>query len=196
MPPPPPPPSGPSFHTCSCAGCVAASVIVVPPTASTYGWLASSVVETGFCPGCTVDFAVYFFAGVAAGVAGGVQERLPLRGRLLEEVALGLLDARLAVLRLLLARLAPARGDDLVAVFVDHRRDLREFAGERFRGLVHVDARAGRHRGDVLDVEDRLAFAGPLRRAPFDRDHAEAADHARRGGCPEVAACRNAGCRR
>ena len=130
---------------------------------------------------------MYFFARVAARVAGGVQERLSLGGRLLEEVALGLLDARLAVLRLLLARLAPAGGDDLVAVFVDHRRDLREFAGDRFRRLVHVDARAGRHRGDVLHVEDRLALAGPGR-APFHRDDVQAADHARRGGRPEVAA--------
>src|SRR5690348_17996374 len=44
MPPPPAPHAAPSFQTCSDAGCVALS-IVVPPAATTYGWLDGSSTE-------------------------------------------------------------------------------------------------------------------------------------------------------
>src|ERR1700733_8310763 len=49
IPPPPPPPTTPSFQTCSSGGELASS-IAVPPTPSTYGWLAGSSTDTGFCP--------------------------------------------------------------------------------------------------------------------------------------------------
>ena len=42
-------------------------------------------------------------------------------------------------------------------------------------------------RGDVLDVEDRLAAAGACRLAAVDRDHVQPLEHARGGGGAEVA---------
>ncbi len=129
-------------------------------------------------------FPVVFFAAVAAVVAGGAEERLALRGSLLEEEAQGLLRAGLPGGLLLLACLAVAGGDDLVAVFVDHRRDLRHFPPRGFRVLVHVDVGAGRHRGDVLDVEQRLPVgARALGDASFESDHGQPPEHrARRRG--------------
>ena len=49
IPPPPAPQSAPSFQTCSLGGWVAASM-VVPPTDTTYGWLAGSSTDRTFWP--------------------------------------------------------------------------------------------------------------------------------------------------
>src|SRR5205807_5502312 len=97
-------------------------------------------------------------AVVAALVAGGREDGLALGGRLLEDDVLGLLDAGRALLDGLLAE-PPARRHDLVDVVVDDLGVLVERAEGRVRSLVDVDARARRERGDVLDVENRLAEA-------------------------------------
>ena len=80
-------------------------------------------------------FPVHFFAVVTAAVAGRPEERLPLRGPLLEQEVERLLGSRLSFLLLFLARLAVARGDDLVAVFVHHRRYLGNFVRRASSGF-------------------------------------------------------------
>jgi hypothetical protein len=133
-------------------------------------------------------FAVHFFAVVTAAVAGRTEEGLPLRGALLEEEVERLLGARLAFLLLFLAGLAVAGGDDLVAVFVDHRGDLRYFPGGRFGVLVDVDFGAGRHRGHILDVEQRLAVqTWAFQRPAFEGDRVQAFHHPRGSRGAEVA---------
>ena len=189
MPPPPPPPTAPSFQTCSSGGELASS-IAVPPTPSTYGWLAGSSTDTGFWPriggGGLLRVAV-----VRAVVAGGREHGLALRGRLLEQVVLGFLEALLPGLQGLLAE-APAGRDDLVAVGVDDRRVLVERVvdvgvGVRRRAGVDVDLGAGRDRRQILDVEARLAGAGSVRLAAVDRVQVQAPDHLRRPRGAEVA---------
>ena len=53
IPPPPAPAKAPSFQTCSDGGCEALS-IVVPPAATTYGWLDGSSTERTGSTGCGV----------------------------------------------------------------------------------------------------------------------------------------------
>ena len=84
-------------------------------------------------------------AVVAAFVAGGGEDRLTLRGCLLEEEVLGLEHAWLSLLHCLLAE-TPARADGLVGVVVDDRGVLVERTEGRVRSLVDVDGRAGRKR--------------------------------------------------
>ena len=95
MPPPAAPPTGPSFQTCSKAGWVALS-IVVPPTATTYGWLEGSSDGQDRADRRRRPEGV---AVVAALVPGGREDGLALGRRLLEDDVLGLLDAGRALLR-------------------------------------------------------------------------------------------------
>ena len=57
MPPPPAPHTAPSFQTCSFAGWVA-SLIVVPPVATTYGWLEGSSTDSTGSTGVLVRKAL------------------------------------------------------------------------------------------------------------------------------------------
>ena len=92
MPPPAAPQAAPSFQTCSRAGCVALS-IVVPPAATTYGWLDGSSTDRTGLTGAAVPRAV-----VAPLVTGSREDGLSLGGRLLEDEVLCLLDAGRALL--------------------------------------------------------------------------------------------------
>src|SRR6202034_2135626 len=100
---------------------------------------------------------------VAAVVAGRGEYRLPLRGGLLEQFVLGLLQAGLPGLDGLLAQ-PPAGAHHLVGVGADDGRVLVHrvvvgAVGAGARALVHVDGGLGGERRDVLDVEYRLSAA-------------------------------------
>ena len=130
-------------------------------------------------------------AVVGAVVTSGAEHRLPLRGGLFEQQVLRLLETGLAELDGLLAQ-PPAGAHDLVGVGVDDRRVLVDrvvvgAVGARARSFVDVDGRPRRERGDVLDVEVRLAAARPGRLAAVDRDHVQPLEHARGRGSAEVA---------
>ena len=76
----------------------------------------------------------------------------------------------------------PAGRHDLVAVGIDDRRVLVERVvdvgvGVRRRARVDVDLRAGGDRRQILDVEARLAGAGPERLTAVDPEHVQAPHH-------------------
>ena len=110
IPPPPAPHSAPSFQTCSEGGWVG---VVDRRAADGHDVGLAGRVEHGerVLAGGRLDLAE-LVAVVAAVVTCCGEDRLPLRGRLLEQQVLGLLETRLGELNRLLAQ-TPARRHDL-----------------------------------------------------------------------------------
>ena len=130
--------------------------------------LARWIVDRQPCVGQRPGLAV---AVLGALIATGGEDRLPLRGRFLEQGALGL---RVAWRHERLA-LAPRRGHHASPVLGDQRvprvvvaRSRRR--GGRIRSLVDQDRRLGGEPDHLLYVERRLALAGTSAGAAIDRD--------------------------